>query len=130
MKDLCWGCKAFKDIVYTEGGTDHPFCAGCSELQPPTSEEVAVLMLTAPNSPWGPPFRPGDQVEARTGAVIFDGVGTVAEMSMSLEHGATPIYPTWRVVLDSKAHDQAPDEAWYTEVCLKRVTDKEDSKRD
>jgi len=25
------------------------------------------------------------------------------------------------VELTEKAHDQAPDEAWYTEVCLKKV---------
>jgi len=80
-----------------------------------------MLLLLAPWSPIGPPFRPGDVVEARTGAVVLDGVGTVRRMSTSLEDGATPIYPTFLVVITEKAHDQAPDEAWYTEVCLTRV---------
>jgi len=121
MRDLCYGCKQFQEIAYTEGGTDHQFCEPCSMVQPLTSDEWALMLLVAPDSPWGPPFRPGDKVEARTAGQIYDGVGEVAQMSMSLEHGGTPVYPSFRVVLNEKAHDQAPDEAWYTEVCLTKV---------
>lgn len=121
MRDLCYGCKTFREIVYTQGGTENPFCEQCSVIQPLTSDEWALLLLVAPGSPFGPPFKPGDRVEARTAGQIYDGVGEVTNVSMSLEHGATPVYPTFRVVIDDKAHDQAPDEAWYTEVCLTRV---------
>jgi hypothetical protein len=121
MRDLCAGCKLFKEIVYTEGGTERPFCEGCSVVQPLTSDEWALMLLVAPDSPWGPPFLPGDKVEARTAGTIYDGIGEVAQMSMSLEHGGTPVYPTFRVILSEKAHDQAPDEAWYTEICLQKV---------
>lgn len=121
MRDLCYGCKQFKEIVYTQGGTDQPFCEECSMIQPLTSDEWATVLLVAPDSPWGPPFRPGDKVEARTAGTIYDGVGEVTNMYMDLEHGGTPVYPTFRVVLNEKAHDQAPDEALYTEVCLTKV---------
>lgn len=120
MRDLCTGCKQFREIDYTsiEG---QPWCANCSMTPPLTSDEWALMLLVAPDSPYGPRFRPGDHVEARTAGVIYDGVGEVTHMSMSLEHGGTPVYPTFRVVLSEKAHDQAPDEAWYTEVCLQKV---------
>ena len=121
MKDLCFGCKTLKEIVYTEGGTERPFCEDCSVIQPLTSDEWARMLLMMPDSPYGPPFKPGDKVEARTAGVIFDGVGEVTHMSMNLEHGGTPVYPTFRVVISEKAHDQAPDDAWYTEVCLTRI---------
>ena len=122
--DLCFGCKAFKEIVYTEGGTARPFCAACTEMQPPTSDEIAVLLLTAPWSPYGPPFRNGDVVQARAGAFVYDGTGVITDISMSLENGATPIYPTWLVVFTSKASDDVPDQYWYPEVCLKLISRK------
>ena len=120
--DLCHGCKRFAEVAWTEGGTGRPFCRGCVDSMPPTRDQLDALLLLAPWSPIGPPFRPGDVVECRTGAILFDGVGTVREMSTSLEHGATPIYPTFRVALTEKAYDDAPDEAWYTEVCLRPVS--------
>jgi hypothetical protein len=118
MRDLCFGCKSFQEIVYTEGGTDHPFCEACALVQPLTSDEWALVLLTAPWSPFSAPFKPGDRVEARTAATIYDGIGEVTDVSMSLEHGGTPVYPTFKVIINEKAHDQAPDEAWYTECCL------------
>ena len=120
--DLCHGCNRFTEVAWTDVGTGRPFCRGCVNSMPPTSDQIDVLLLLAPWSPIGPPFRPGDVVECRTGAILFDGVGTVQEMSISLEHGATPIYPTFRVTLTEKAYDDAPDEAWYTEVCLRSVS--------
>ena len=121
MRDLCAGCKRFREIDYTspEG---QPWCPECSVIPPLTSDEWALVMLTSPDSPVGPPFRPGDQVEARTAGVIYDGKGEVTHMSFNLEHGGTPVYPSFRVVLSEKAHDKAPDEAWYTEVCLTKVS--------
>ena len=119
--DLCFGCKKFVEIVYTESGTDRPFCEPCTEQMPPTRDEINLVLLLAPWSPIGPPFKPGDVVECRTGAVVYDGVGVVREMSIRLEHGGTPIYPAFRVEITEKAYDGAPDECWYTEVCLTKV---------
>jgi hypothetical protein len=119
---LCCGCKNFREVAYTHPITEQQFCESCERMQPLTVEDWTMFLLTSPQSVLGPQFHPGDVVEARTAAVIYDGVGTIAEMSMNLRHGGTPIYPTFRVVLDEKAHDQAPDEAWYTEVCLTKVT--------
>lgn len=121
MRDLCFGCKSFKDIAHTESGTERPFCQECALTQPLTSDEWAFVLLTAPWSPFSAPFKPGDKVEARTGAQVYDGVGEVTDMSMSLDHGGTPVYPTFKVVISEKAHDLAPDEAWYTEICLTKV---------
>jgi hypothetical protein len=121
--DLCYGCKRFVEIAWTEGGTERPYCRACTDAIPPTQDQLNMLLLLAPWSPIGPPFVPGDVVEARTGAILFDGVGTVREMSTSLKNGATPIYPTFLVTITEKAHEGAPDEAWYTEVCLTRVAE-------
>lgn len=127
MRDLCWGCKSFKDIVYTEDGTNNPFCEGCLANIPLSGDEWAFILLTAPWSPFGPPFKIGDVVECRIAGEYYDGVGTVQEIDMSFEHGGTPVYPTWRVTLDTKAHDGVPDEQWYTENCLKRVNQEANS---
>ena len=121
--DLCYGCKRFVEIVWTDSTTRQPFCQSCVDAMPPTRDEVNMILLLAPWSPIGPPFKPGDRVEARLAAVLLDGVGTVREMSISLEHGGTPIYPAFRVTIDEKAHPGAPDEAWYTEVCLRHAGD-------
>ncbi len=128
MRDLCYGCKNFREIAYTDV-IKNPFCEDCSTLQPFTSDEWAMVLLTHPASPYGPPFRPGDKVEARQVIASdgrntefrFEGVGQVAQVSMSIEHGATPVYPTFRVVINEKAHDEAPDEFWYPEACLTKV---------
>jgi len=114
--DLCWSCRGYREVAWTEESTARAFCAECIAALPPTSEEIAwaFVLLTIP-------FRPGDKVEARTAAELYDGIGTVREISMSLEHGGTPVYPTFRVVIDEKAYPSCPDEMWYTECCLTRV---------
>jgi hypothetical protein len=127
---LCYGCKAFREVAYTHPITEQQFCADCERVQPLTVEDWSAFLLTSPRSVLGPPFRPGDVVEARTAAVIYDGVGTVREVSMNLKHGGTPIYPTFRVELTEKAHDQAPDEAWYTEICLTKTDAKQEVSND
>lgn len=114
--DLCFGCKAFKEIAYTEAGTDRTFCQQCALQLPPTSEDLALLFIAVTN-----PFKVGDRVEARTAGTVFDGTGVVEEISTQIIHGGTPVYPSWRVRLETKEHDLAPDEAWYTEICLRKV---------
>jgi hypothetical protein len=120
---LCYGCKTFKEVAYIQPGTDHGFCVSCRWDQPITLEDVALFLLTTPGSPIGPPFAVGDVVEARVAGILYDGIGTIAEMSMTLERGAgTPVYPTFRVVFTEKAdtHD-VPDECFYPENCLTPV---------
>lgn len=120
---LCYGCKTFQEVAYIQPVTDLDFCKRCRWDQPITLEDLALYLLTTPGSPIGPPFQVGDLVEARVAAIVYDGVGTIAEMSMDLARGGgTPVYPTWRVVFTEKAdtHD-VPDEAWYPENCLQRV---------
>lgn len=130
MKDLCGGCKTFQEIVWHEDGTQRPICEACLAKIPLSSDEWAFILLTSPWSPVGPPFKAGDVVECRVAGQIYDGVGTVQEMDMNLDHGGTPIYPTWRVVLTTKAHDGVPDERWYTENCLTRVNQEEVANND
>jgi hypothetical protein len=123
---LCYGCKAFKEVAYIQPDTDREYCASCRWDQPITLEDVALFMLTTPGSPLGPPFAVGDVVQARVAEILYDGIGTVAEMSMTLERGAgTPVYPTFRVVFTEKADThEVPDEAWYPENCLTKVEKK------
>ena len=123
---LCYGCKTVQEVAYIQPVTDLEFCDRCRWQQPLTVDDLAMFLLTTPGSVIGPPFRVGDVVEARVAGILYDGIGTVAEMSMTLERGAgTPVYPTFRVVFTEKAdtHD-VPDEAWYPENCLTKV-DKE-----
>ena len=51
-------------------------------------------------------------------------------MDMAFEHGGTPVYPTWRVVMSTKAREDALDEQWYTENCLTRVNQEEVANND
>jgi hypothetical protein len=120
MRDMCSGCRKFKDVAWTEEQTGRAFCEECLAQLPWTSEQRALmfLMLTIP-------FRPGDRVECRTAGgtpvELYDGIGTVQEISTSLEHGGTMVFPTFRVTLDEKAYPSCPDEVWYTECCLTKV---------
>ena len=65
------------------------------------------------------PFRVGDKVAAWAGAEIYEGVGVIKEVSFALEHGGTPVFPTFKVAFEDKAYPEVPDEAWYTQVCLR-----------
>lgn len=117
ITDLCWNCKNYKEIVYTEANTLRSFCKPCALAMPPTSEELALLFLQATC-----PFRVGDKVEARTAGTVFDGTGEVTEVSTDLRNGGTHVFPSFHVTLETKAHELAPDEAWYTEICLRKLT--------
>jgi hypothetical protein len=114
--DLCYGCKAIKEIAYTEQGTSRTFCQECALQLPPTSEELALLFIQLTC-----PYKVGDRVEARTAGTVFDGVGVVTEISTQVINGGTPVYPSFQVELETKEHEKAPDKAWYTEVCLRKV---------
>lgn len=114
--DICWNCKLYEEVAYTERETMRSFCKQCALALPISSDELALLFLEATC-----PFRVGDIVEARTAGEVLDGTGRVTEVSTDLRHGGTRVYPAFHVELDSKVHDRAPDEAWYTEICLKKV---------
>lgn len=124
--ELCYGCKLPGGVVYTDADTGQGFCADCARGMPLNPAEWALLLLTTPGSPVGPPFAPGDVVECRRAATHYEGIGTVREMSMSLEYGGgTPLYPMFLVELTEKAHGGVPDRAWYAEVSLTKVRERE-----
>lgn len=117
MAQFCSFCKSFKDaIARVEEGTGRAFCADCAATMPlpPEIRDTLFLLATIP-------FKPGDRVECRTGALLYDGIGTVREVSFDLEHGGTMVCPSFRVEIDDKAYEAAPDECYYTEVCLTKV---------
>lgn len=116
IKDLCSACKAFREIVYVEEGTNRCFCEPCALALPPTSEELALLFIMATT-----PFKVGDVVECRTGAEIYDGIGVVEEISTDLEKGGTAVYPIFLVRLTEKVYPNLRDVIGYTEICLKHV---------
>lgn len=124
--EICCGCKLPRKTEYVHPETGQPFCEGCSLGMPISPVEWALLLLTQPGSMVGPPFLPGDRVECRHAATVYEGVGEVREISMNLERGGgTPLYPMFRVVMIDKAADTVPDESWYSEVSLTKVTQKE-----
>lgn len=116
IRDLCTSCKNFREIAYIEKDTDRPFCEACALELPPTSEELAMLFIMATI-----PFKVGDVVECRTGAEIYDGIGVVEEISTSLEHGGTMVYPIFLVRLTEKVYPNLRDVIGYTECCLTPV---------
>jgi hypothetical protein len=122
MRDICVGCKAFVDIVYIEEGTDRPFCQPCALSLPPSSEELALIFLQLTI-----PYKVGDRVVARQALSIdefrTEGVGTVQEVSTSLEHGATCVYPTFLVTIEEPAYEGAPADGWFCEVNLLKAED-------
>ena len=124
QRNLCYGCKTFQEVAYVQPGTGNSFCSKCRWDQPVTIEDLALFLLVDPDSPIGPPFRDGDVVEARVAGMLYDGIGVVEGMSTSLEHGATMLYPTFRVRFTEKATDhEVPDFYYYPENCLTKVTE-------
>ena len=118
MAQFCSFCKSFKDnIARTEEGTGRVFCADCVTKMPLPPEVRDTLFLLATI-----PFKPGDRVECRTGNLLYDGIGTVQRISMNLEEGGTPVCPSFLVKIEEKAYPEAPDEEFYTEICLKKVS--------
>lgn len=114
---VCQGCKQLAEIVHTDS-LGLGYCAQCATvIPPPPPIEILGLQFLLDN----PPFDPGDRVECRTGGEIYDGVGVVQEMSYDFEHGGTLIFPAFRVAIEEPANEHSPEEAWYTEVCLKKV---------
>ncbi|QDH91721.1 hypothetical protein SEA_PHRAPPUCCINO_45 [Mycobacterium phage Phrappuccino] len=115
---LCFSCKELREIVYVDP-VYRGHCSAC--VTGPTSQVGSVVRAMQFLSATVP-FQVGDRVEARTGGELYDGVGTVTEVSFDLEHGGTPVYPTFHVVIDEPADEHAPADGWYTEVCLAKLS--------
>lgn len=113
---LCEFCKELKEVAYADP-LGRQYCMDCfSEASPVVTpmRMLSYLLLTVP-------FRIGDRVECRTAGVLFDGVGVVDDVSFDLEHFATPVYPSFHVVITDKAYKEAPDDLWYCEKQLIKV---------
>lgn len=93
------------------------YCVDCERLRPQEPEEEGLTFLFATF-----PFEKGDVVECRTGAKLYDGVGVIQEISVDLKDSGTLVHPAMRVKFTEKAYPEVPDELWYNEVCLKKVS--------
>lgn len=113
--ELCAICRSMASIVFTDDyGRD--YCGQCLNEMPPTIWiALQYLMLTIP-------FKVGDKVRAKTAGVIYDGIGTIDEISIDPETFGTPVYPSFHVVFDDKAYPEVPDSVWYCERQLERVS--------
>lgn len=112
---VCRGCKTLAEIAYVDSlGIE--YCATCAKDVEPPGDVLALQYLIA-----NPPFRSGDRVECRTGAEIYEGVGTVEQTSFDIEHGGTVVYPAFLVTIDEPANEHSPAQGWFTEVCLRKV---------
>jgi hypothetical protein len=116
---LCYQCKELREIAYADP-VDRGYCAECTAVMPIGSVARAMQFLSATI-----PFKVGDRVEARTAGEIYDGIGTVTEVSFDLVHGGTPVIPMFRVVIDTPADEHAPEQGWYPETFLARVRELE-----
>lgn len=112
---LCTNCRKVAEVVRADSrGLE--YCVGCvAQLPGPSvARALGFLMRTVP-------FRPGDQVECRLAGLLYEGIGVVRDISFSLEDGGSLIYPSFKVALMEKAYPEVPDEAWYTEICLRQI---------
>jgi hypothetical protein len=111
---LCMGCKELREIAYVEFGRGY-----CSECVVSTSVGMGMMIHAMGFESLEIPFKVGDRVAARTAGELYDGTGTVTDISFDLEN--TPAYPMFCVVIEEKADDLAPESAWYSERCLTKV---------
>jgi len=110
---LCEFCRELKPVAWVDQ-VGREFCAGCltdlTVLTGPTL--VDYLMATIP-------FKVGDRVRCYTAGALFDGIGTIDEVSTELDKFGTPIFPSFHVVIDEPAYPEAPDSLYYMERQLK-----------
>lgn len=112
---LCDACKELRPVAWTDS-VGREYCIGCFATLPvPTANRLLeFLMRTVP-------FSVGDRVECRTAGALYDGVGTIDQISVEPENYGTPVYPSFHVVIDEKAYPEAPDDLWYMETQLTKV---------
>lgn len=116
---LCESCRELKVVAWTDP-VGREYCLDCAAALP-VATPYRILDYLAHTIP----FQVGDRVECRTAGTLYDGIGTIDEISMDPEKFGTPVYPSFRATITDKAYPEAPDEMWYTEVCLKRVEQEE-----
>lgn len=114
---LCEDCKELKPVGWTDS-VGREYCLECFiDLHAPSIYRM-VEYLT-----FSIPYSVGDRVRCYTAGTLYDGIGVVEEISMDPVNFGTPVYPSFRVSITEKAYEEAPDELWYTEVCLRKVID-------
>jgi hypothetical protein len=114
---LCESCVELKPLVL-EDQVGRGYCQDCVDLAQQTVRESPVLSFMLSTVP----FKVGDRVECRTAEVLYDGIGTIDEVSMEIEKFGTPFHPAFHVVIEEKAYPEAPDDVWYMERQLKKVS--------
>jgi hypothetical protein len=112
---LCESCRELKDVVYTDP-IGREYCGDCFAGLPVPTPNRLLDFLTATI-----PFHIGDRVECRTAGALYDGIGTIDEVSFDPRNWGTPVYPSFHVTITDKAYDEAPDDLWYLEAQLKLV---------
>jgi hypothetical protein len=113
---LCESCRELKPTVWTDA-LGREYCAECFAVLPTATpwRMIDYLMLTIP-------FHVGDRVECRTAGALYDGIGTIDEVSIDPAKFGTPVFPSFHVVIEEKAYDEAPEDRWYMEQQLKKVS--------
>ena len=116
MIGVCRGCKQLAEIVHTSNlGLD--YCAQCTADLPKPPEIAGLEFLLA-----SVPFVKGDKVECRVAGEMYDGIGTVQDVSFEVERGGgTLIFPAFLVKIEEPANEDSPSEGWYFEPGLTRV---------
>ena len=113
---LCESCRELKPVAWTDS-IGREYCAECFASLPVATPQrmLDYLMLTIP-------FHVGDRVECRTAGALYDGIGTIEEVSIDPATFGTPVFPAFHVRIEEKAYDEAPDDRWYMEQQLKKVS--------
>jgi hypothetical protein len=86
-----------------------------------TEQSMPEINSWVPGTPVRVAFELGERVECRTGGQLYDGIGTLMELSILLDNWGTPVHPVFRVVIDEPVNEQIPHDLWYTEICLTKV---------
>jgi hypothetical protein len=113
--ELCASCKQMREPAATYD--ELHYCQDCLGSVPDAPELYGLAFLLATI-----PFHVGDKVECRTAGELYDGIGTVQEIDTEFKMGGTPVFPAFRVLLEEKAEPFLPDNLWYTENGLKKVS--------
>lgn len=112
---LCWSCKGLKEIVTTDE-LGRGFCSICLQALPEPRELQLARWVAATC-----PYSVGDRVRCYLGGQVYDGIGTIEEVSTDPKDLATPLVPMFRVAMQEKEYDSVPDVTWYSEPCLTKV---------
>lgn len=112
---LCDSCRELKAVAWTDV-VGREYCAECtSTLAVPSPNRLMdFLMITIP-------YRVGDQVRCYTAGALYDGIGTIDEVSFDLANFGTPVHPSFHVKITEPAYPEAPKSLWYTEACLQKA---------